>query len=76
MDLAYNYLYLQHDNLGVLEITGYGYTPNRNKMVYCNITLNTRKSVEKTKQLPVQNIDIVIPVILRESFCYAKIIQI
>ena len=24
MDLADNFLYLQHDNLGVLEITGYG----------------------------------------------------
>ena len=27
MDLVDNFLYLQHDNLGVLEITGYGYTP-------------------------------------------------
>ena len=33
MDLADNFLYLQHDNLGVLEITGYGYTPNRNKII-------------------------------------------
>ena len=67
MDLADNFLYLQHDNLGVLEITGYGYTPNRNKMVYCNITLNTRKGEEKPKQLPVENIDIVTPVIPREN---------
>ena len=51
MDLTDNFLYLQHDNLGVLEITGYGYTPNRHKMVYCNITLNTRKSEEKPKQM-------------------------
>ena len=72
MDLADNFLYLQHDNLGVLEITGYGYTPNRNKMIYCNITLNTRKSVEKPKQLPVQNIDIVTPVILRENVLLYK----
>ena len=42
VDVADKFLYLQHDNLGVLEITGYGYTPNRNKMVYCNLTLNTR----------------------------------
>ena len=47
MDLADNFLYLQHDNLGVLEITGYGYAPNRNKMVYCDITLNTRKGEDK-----------------------------
>ena len=67
MDLADNFLYLQHDDLGVLEITGYGYTPNRNKMVYCNITLNTRKGEEKPKQLPVENIDIVTPVIPREN---------
>ena len=67
MDLADNFLYLQHDNLGVLEITGYGYTPNRNKMVYCNITLNTREGEEKPKQLPVQNIDIGTPVIPREN---------
>ena len=34
MDLVDNFLYLQHDNLGVLEIAGNGFTPNRNKMVY------------------------------------------
>merc|ERR1711867_156536 len=67
MDLADNFLYLQHDNLGVLEITGYGYTPNRNKMVYCNITLNTRKGEEKPKQLPVQNKDTVTHIIPREN---------
>ena len=72
MDLADNFLYLQHDNLGVLEITGYGYTPNRNKMVYCNITLNTRKGEEKPKQLPVENIDIVTPVIPRENLLQYK----
>ena len=72
MDLADNFLYLQHDNLGVLEITGYGYTPNRHKMVYCNITLNPRKSEEKPKQLPVQNIDIVTPVIPRENLLQYK----
>ena len=36
-------------------------------MVYCNITLNTRKGEEKPKQLPVENIDIVTPVIPREN---------
>ena len=72
MDLADNFLYLQHDNLGVLKITGYGYTPNRNKMVYCNITLNTRKGEEKPKHLPVQNIDIVLPVIPRENLLQYK----
>ena len=33
MDLVYNFLYLQHDNLGVLEITGYGYTPEKIKIM-------------------------------------------
>ena len=47
VDLADNFLYIQHDNLGMLEITGYGYTPNRNKMVYCKLTLNTRNCEEK-----------------------------
>ena len=32
MDLVYNFLYLQHDNLGVLEITGYRYTPKKLKL--------------------------------------------
>ena len=41
-------------------------------MVYCNITLNTRKSVENPKQLPVQNIDIVTPIIPRENLLRYK----
>merc|ERR1712208_205693 len=66
VDLADNFLYIHHDNLGMLEITGYGYTPNRNKMVYCKLTLNTRKDEEK-KIVPVKENETVTPLIPREN---------
>merc|ERR1712030_302536 len=66
VDLADNFLYLQHDNLGMLEITGYGYTPNRNKMVYCKLTLNARKGEENTIEFVKEN-ETVTPLIPREN---------
>ena len=66
MDLADNFLYIQHDNLGMLEITGYGYTPNRNKMVYCKLTLNTRNCEEK-KIVSVKENETITPLIPREN---------
>ena len=50
----------------MLEITGYGYTPNRNKMVYCKLTLNTRKGEENTFEFVKEN-ETVTPLIPREN---------
>ena len=36
-------LYLLHDNLGYLNITGKGDTFNRKKIVYCKLTINTKE---------------------------------
>ena len=65
VDVSENLLYLLKDNLGTLIVTGKGNAFNGHKIVYCNLILNVNEEEEeeKPKQLPVQNVDTVTPVI-------------
>ena len=68
INVAENLLYLLKDNLGTLIVTGKGNAFNGHKIVYCKFLLNGKEEEEeKPKQLPVQNVDTVTPVIPREN---------
>ena len=66
VDVAENLLYLPEENLGTLIVTGKGNAFNGHKIVYCKLLLNGKEE-EEEKQFPVQNVDIVTPVIPRED---------
>merc|ERR1712208_116543 len=66
VDLADKFLYIQHDNLWMLEITGYGYTLNRNKMVYFKLPPKKKKK-KKKKIVSVKENETVTPLIPREN---------
>ena len=68
VNVAENLLYLPQGNLGCLTITGQGNAFNGHRIVYCQVTLNSKQEEEeKPKELPVENVDTVTPVIPREN---------
>ena len=64
--VAENLLYLPRENLATLIVTGKGNAFNGHRQVYCKLLLNVKEE-EQEKQFPVQNEDIVTPVIPREN---------